>query len=329
MLSRVAENLYWIGRYVERAENVCRIVEVNGYLLLDLPHGIAPGWRPLVAITGGEAQFDEQYDEYSERNVVRFLLQDADNPGSMIASLAAARENARTVRDYLPREAWQLLNKLYLYARENAARGFAKRNRGEYLLRIRRDAQSLTGLILGSMNQDAGRHFMMLGQAIERADMSTRIIDVRSASLLPSDTTDLMPFENIQWVSVLKSLTAYQMYRRKMQVRVQRYDALQFLLMDDEFPRSVYFCLLSASNELEALPECDAAMHKVSRLMRALQGAPVSSLINDQTALNAFMDELQRMLAEVHDQVVRTYFLREESVARDEESEQSLLLLDP
>ena len=309
MLSRVAENLYWIGRYVERAENVCRIVEVNGYLLLDLPRGIAPGWQPLVAIIGGSKQFESSYDEYSERNVVRFLLTDANNPGSMISSLELARENARTVRDYLPREAWQLINETYLYAKESANSGLAKRTRADYLQRISRDAQALYGMILGSMNQDAGRHFMLLGQSIERADMTTRIIDVRSATLLTQGATDLLPFENIQWIGVLKSLTAYQMYRRKMQVRVRRADALRFLLMDDEFPRSVYYCVDCAASELAELPDSAPARRRLSKLKRTLRAAPVVALVEDQGALNEFLDALQLALGEVDALVRRTYFL--------------------
>lgn len=314
---------------MERAENLCRIVEVNGNLLLDLPRGIAPGWRPLVAIVGATEQFEESYDEYTERNVVRFLLTDAGNTGSMISSLEVARENARTVRDYLPREVWQLINGTYLYAGERAASGLAKRTRNAYLQRISRDAHAFNGLILGSMNQDAGRRFILIGQAIERADMTTRIIDVRSATLLPHESSDLLPFENIQWISVLKSLTAYQMYRRKMQVRVRRADALRFLLMDDEFPRSVYYCVEAAARELEALPDSEPVRHKLSRLMRTLQSAPVESLVEEQAALNGFIDELQLALAEADALVRRTYFLLETGSSDAAPSDDERLLMDP
>ena len=123
MLSRVAESLYWMGRYAERAENVARLTNVNANLLLDLPRGIAPGWAPLVAIMGGQADYDARYTDYEERNVVRFLLMDSDNPSSVLSSLAQARENARTVRDIMPREAWELINELHHYAREHASSG--------------------------------------------------------------------------------------------------------------------------------------------------------------------------------------------------------------
>jgi uncharacterized alpha-E superfamily protein len=123
MLSRVAENIYWLARYVERAENTARIVTVNANLLLDLPKGIAPGWRPLIDITGANALFEEHYKDYGERQVVRFLLGDERYPGSILSALGAARENCRTIRDVVPREAWEQINELYLFAREELAKG--------------------------------------------------------------------------------------------------------------------------------------------------------------------------------------------------------------
>jgi uncharacterized alpha-E superfamily protein len=320
MLSRVAEQLYWIGRHLERAEDTVRVVEVNGHLLLDLPRGIAPGWRPLVAITGGEKLFEDNHDEYSERNVVRFLIGDPANPSSMISALANARENARTVRDYLPRDAWQLINELYLFARGNIASGLGKRSRTGFLQRITRDANALVGLTLGSMNHDAGLSFLALGRMVERADMTTRIIDVRSASLLPEMQGASRTFENIQWISVLKSLTAYQMYRRKMQVRVRRQDALRFLLADDEFPRSVYFCVNQVAGELSRLPRGEGVLLPIGRLLRTISGAPLAELVDDQSRLNTFIDELQKELAEVHVAIRRTYFLVDESVAAGPET---------
>jgi len=309
MLSRVAENLYWLGRYVERAENMGRIVEVNANLLLDLPRGIATGWEPLIAITGGREEFLARHDEYSERNVVRFLIGDADNPGSLVSSLSAARENARTMRDFLPREAWELINELYLYARDNLSAGLSRRGRYAYLKHVRREAQSLTGLLLGAMNHDAGQHFLAIGRSLERADMTTRIVDVRSASLLPEETSGLRPFENIQWMSVLKSLTAYQMYRRKMQVRVRRVDALRFLLLDDEFPRAFYQCVHVADGHVAALPRDDTPRRQLSRVMRLVQGLDIAALAESNEALHRHIDDLQIALGDVHHALQRTYFL--------------------
>ncbi|HYN76820.1 MAG TPA: alpha-E domain-containing protein, partial [Lamprocystis sp. (in: g-proteobacteria)] len=176
MLSRVAENIYWLGRYVERAENTARIVSVNANLLLDLPRGIAPGWAPLVYITGANAQFEEHYQDYSERHVVHFLLGDERNSGSTLYALGAARENCRTIRDFVPREAWESLNELYLYARDELARGTSKGGRHTYLKHIIQSAQGFNGLLSGTMLHDQGYEFLHLGRFLERADMTTRII---------------------------------------------------------------------------------------------------------------------------------------------------------
>src|SRR5690606_1028739 len=221
MLSRVAESIYWMARYLERAENTARMVMVNANLLLDLPKGAQPEWQPLVTITGATDQFEAKGRRYEERAVVMFLLGDRDYPGSVINSLRAARENARTIRDIMPREAWEQINELNIYARDHLDAGLSKRGRHLYLKRLILGVQTITGMFSGTMTKGQGYQFLVMGRSIERADMTTRIIDVRSADLL-EDSPDLRPFRTIQWVSVLKSLTAYQMYRQSRQARVTR-----------------------------------------------------------------------------------------------------------
>lgn len=313
MLSRVAENLYWLGRYMERAENTGRIINVNGNLLLDLPKGIAPGWQPIIEITGSGDLYRKSYNDFEERNVIKFLVGDPQNPGSIISSLSMARENARTIRDIIPRESWELINELYLHARENVQSGLAKRGRYDYLKRVIRGAQTFVGLSDGAMSADAGHEFLCLGRIVERADMTTRIIDVRSASLIPEETSGLLPFENIQWISVLKSLTAYQMYRQHVQARVRRAEALRFLLLNDAFPRSVLRCVVLADESLEELPRSDAPRNAVARLKKTVKGGNIAKMAESNSALHAFIDDLQIELGRVNNEIARTYFHIEES----------------
>jgi len=308
MLSRVAENLYWLGRYMERAENTGRIVNVNGNLLLDLPKGIAAGWQPLIEITGSGETYRESHHDFEERNVVRFLLGDNQNPGSIISSLSMARENARTIRDIIPRETWELINELYIYARDNLQSGLSKRGRYEYLKRIMRASQTFVGLSSGAMSADAGHEFLCIGRMLERADMTTRIIDVRSASLIPAETSGLLPFENIQWISVLKSLTAYQMYRQHVQARVRRADALRFLLLDDDFPRSVYRCVALVDESLQELPRSKAPRSAVKGMEKAVKSGDIAKMAESNSALHAFIDRLQVSLGQIHNEIARTYF---------------------
>lgn len=306
MLSRVAENIYWLSRYVERAENTARIVSVNANLLLDLPRGIAPGWRPLIDITGANALFEEHYKDYGERQVVRFLIGDERNAGSILSALGAARENCRTIRDFVPRESWELLNELYLHARDDLSKGLTKGGRHAYLKRLVQGVQTMTGMLSGTMLHDQGYDFLHLGRFIERADMTTRLIDVRSANLLPEETTELRPFETIQWISVLKSLTGYQAYRRSEQVRVQRDPVLRFLLQHPAFPRSVGYCLESLRKSLEKLPRNESTLRVTGRLKRTLEGVAPERL--DQHRLHAFLDEFQIGIGELHGEIARTWF---------------------
>lgn len=315
MLSRVAEQLYWLGRYVERAENTARLVKVNGNLVLDLPRAVTQAWEPLIGITGSGAAYRQRYADFEERNVVRFLIGDTQNPGSILSSLSAARENTRTIRDILPRESWELVNELYLHAKEGLGAGLSKRGRFEYLDRVILGAQTFVGMVQGTMNHNAGYDFLRIGRIIEQADMTTRIIDVRSADLLPDESSGLLPFENIQWISVLKSLSGYQMYRQKMQSRVRRADVLRFLLQDDEFPRAFYRCVTVLGDSVRQLPRAEAVQRSLARLQRAAQGADIVRLAESHGALHAFVDELQIGLAPVHDEIARTWFLPEASAA--------------
>jgi uncharacterized alpha-E superfamily protein len=306
MLSRVAENIYWVGRYIERAEDTARIVMVNANLLMDLPKGIAPGWRPLVDITGANDLFEELHKDYTERQVLRFLLGDERHPGSILSALTAAREACRTIRDVVPREAWEQLNELYLFARDGLQSGLTKRGRHPYLKHMIMGAQAITGLLAGTMLHDQAYHFMRIGRNLERADMTTRIIDVRSADLLPAEASELRPFDNIQWVSVLKSMTAYQMYRRSQQLRVQRGPVLRFLFQSLEFPRAVNHCVEAVRSCLEPLPRNEAALRVVGRLKRNLLNTEVGEL--SQGELHAFVDQLQLDIGDLHAEIARTWF---------------------
>ncbi len=308
MLSRVAENMYWMARYVERAEDTARLVTVNANLLLDLPRGIAPGWRPMVDICGANAQFEERYGEYSERHVLRFLLGDTDNPGSVLSALTAARESCRTIRDAVPREGWEQINELYLFAKDNLAAGITKGGRHTYLKRIVVGAQTITGLLAGTMSHDLGYDFIRIGRNLERADMTSRIIDVRSADLLQT-TSDLRPFDTIQWVSVLKSLTGYQMYRRSMQVAVSRAQVLKFLFQGRDFPRAFLHCVDAVEVSIAPLPKPDAPLRVVARVKRTVQETDVGQL--ELAALHQFVDDLQLGLTELHTELAGAYFLPE------------------
>lgn len=309
MLSRLAENLYWHGRYLERAEDLARLINVNANLHLDLPGQLTPAWEPLMRIIGNPELFDELYEDKSERNVVRYLLADERNPGSLRATLEFARENLRSARDLLPREVWEQMNALYLKGQDELPANLSKRRRHEFLREMILDCQQVAGTLLGTMSQDDAYTFILIGRYLERADMTTRILDVRSTDLLPHDLEDLPPYESIQWMSVLKSLTAYQMYRRHVRMRVTGSDVLRFLLRNDEFPRSVMFCMGALEALISDLPgEDDQALRSVTRLQRILNETKLLKLRGQP--LSKLMDQLQIETASIDEAIRHTWFMR-------------------
>jgi uncharacterized alpha-E superfamily protein len=322
MLSRVAQHVYWMARYIERAEDTARLISVNANLLLDLPRTTDFGWEPLIFITAREALFYENYAQPDELSAIKFLLSDRENPGSILSSLSFARENLRTTRDVVPREAWEQVNDLYLYVRDHLEMGMSRRGRYEFLKRITQGAQQVTGLLSGTMTHSAAYNFVRMGRNLERADMTTRILDVRSANLLISQSQnqfqenqeqtqeqilqELNPFENIQWMSVLKSLGAYQMYRQQVRLRVRGPDVLKFLLQDPQFPRTVYHCLSVLESCLGKLQRNAATLDSIADLKQRLTKANVPELARE--GLHEFIDNLQIGLGHIHEQISATYF---------------------
>jgi uncharacterized alpha-E superfamily protein len=306
MLSRVAETIYWIGRYQERAENTARLITVNTNLLLDLPPQVAPGWDALISLLGCNTEYVERHPEFTERRVANFLISDESNPSSIISILSSLRENARTIREILPREAWEEINSYYQSALDNKQSSFSRQGRHRYLEQIIANSQMLTGLLAGSMSHDTAYHFLNLGRKLERADMTTRIIDVRCENPIPDDAPELTPFEDILWMSMLKSLSAYQMYRQHMQVRIRRNDVLKFLFQTETFPRSLSYCLENIAFNLSQLPKNQAPVRILRKIERKVEGMPLDTM--DNQYLHDFIDEMQIMLAQLHEKIVTTYF---------------------
>jgi len=313
LLSSVAEHIYWMSRYIERAENTARIILVHNNLMLDMPRRIAIGWDPLVYIMGSMDDFCERYEDASERNVVRFLVSDKNNTSCIICSLGQARENLRTIRAIVPRAAWEALNALYEFTRENATSGTNRRGRYAYMKRVVDSCQLLAGKLSGTMSHDMAYEFLRIGRFMERADMTSRVIDVRATNLLPKQTDELKPFDDIQWKSVLDLLMAFQMYRRRVHVGIRGREALRFLLQEEEFPRSIHFCLAEVGHCLRRLPGNESVLRVLGRAQRMAQEFKVGESVT--AGLNDFIDELQLVHTELHEQLVATYFEVPQEVA--------------
>lgn len=301
MLSRVAERVYWLGRYLERAENTARLIDVYGGLLLDLPASAGLNWRIVTEIIDGPGHAHGG----GAADTLDYLLSDAANPGSLVVSLSMARENARTTRDILPAEAWRAINELYLAGRDGLGPARAARQRHQVMAEIVERVQGLTGLLDGTMSHGDAYQFVRLGRNLERGDMTTRIIDV-AAALLMVRRDELAELDNTLWMAVLRCASGYQMYRQHVRRRIVATDVIGFLLKDEDFPRSVRHCLAEAGRSLARLPRAEAVLPRVRRTVARLDGlAPVAL---DEAGVHALIDELQVEIAAVSEAVAAHWF---------------------
>jgi len=252
MLSRVADSIYWMSRYVERAENVARFIDVNLQLVLDSAPDQPQQWQPLVNVTGDEAEFAKRYGAATQDNVLEFLTFDPQNPNSILSCLKAARENARGVREVISSAMWQQLNKFYLMVKVAAASPIDLDQATEFFHQVILSSQLFTGITDASMTHGSGWHFSQIGRMLERADKVSRILDMKYYILLRSPEDVGTSYDHIQWGAVLRSASAFEMYCKR-HGRISPRGVVEFLMLDREFPRSVQFCLRSARDSLHFL----------------------------------------------------------------------------
>ena len=302
MLARVVESLYWMARYLERAEDTARLINATTMMQMDMPLSARLGWEDLLKVVGLDEAFHALYDEATEKAVMSFLIQDERNPSSIFACVRHARENTRTFREVLPRESWEWVNELYLYTSTHVASALDRRKRLEVLTEIIRRRQAVVGLLAGTMSRDEAFQFMQLGRNIERADMTSRVVDVGYAINLPHQDSQ---YFDLVWMSVLQGLSAHQMYLRHVDVHARGHKVLAFLLNDLQFPRSVRYCLHEIQFALGELPG--------NAPMRCLQG--MLSLVDEAdyrklsvSGLHEFCDDLQGQLADLNEVVGQTFF---------------------
>ncbi len=304
LLSRVAERIYWTARYLERAETTSRLARVYGNLQLDLPRQAGLGWDALTEITGGAALYRELYPNPGVDTAERFFVADRSNPSSVRSSLRFARESIRTTRDVVPSEAWRSVNELYMYVGQELDADTSHRRRYGIHSRVVEGCQQIGGLLADTMSHDSGYQFFRVGRGIERADMTTRIIDVAAATLLNRE--DLARFDNTVWMAVLQSLSAYQMYRQKVRRRIHGPDVIAYLLKDEQFPRAIAFSLRELGAALAMLPRNGEPLKKLGDLRRMLARPKLLTL--DLADLHQWIDDAQLALGELHGLVHATWF---------------------
>lgn len=321
LLSRVAESVYWAGRYLERVESTARLVKVHSELVLDLPEIAGFGWSPLLAVTGSRVVFDEHYDgDHIEEDVIRFLTVDPNSTTSILSSITSARYNFRVSRNVLPASAWEQLNQLFLWVVQSRTLSVDRRSRVGFMDRVIRDCYVLRGLLAGTMSHDEAYSFWEIGSQVERADMTTRVIDVQAGVLMGDNTTSatsLDTYADLTWTSVLRSLSAQQMFQRSARNGVSAPEALKFLLNDAQFPRSIEHCLIQISRSLLELPRFDAAMVSCANLQKQLSESVFANA--EARTLHDCMDQLQIGIGDLHAAIADTYFVRSAPVGVSDE----------
>jgi uncharacterized alpha-E superfamily protein len=309
MLARVADSIYWMSRYVERAENVARFIEVNLNLMLDLPVGSTQQWQPLVDTTGDAGEFKRRYGDASQSNVIQFLTFDLDNQNSIRSCLRAARENARSVREVISSEMWEQLNEFYLMV--NAADAGSRTDPQELFGSVRMSGHLFTGVTNATMTHNEGWHFCRLGRMLERADKTSRILDVKYFLLLPTAADVGTTSDDIQWAAVLRSASAFEMYR-KAHGRIAPERIVEFLLLDREFPRAIQHCVVQAREAVHLVSGTPAGIfrHPVERLLGELCSelayARIEAIIS--AGLHEYLDRLQTRMNQVGNGISEAFF---------------------
>ena len=311
LLSRVAESVYWMSRYIERAENVARFVDVNLNLMLDAPQSAAQQWAPLIETSGDRVVFAERFGEPSRDNVIHFLTFDSENPNSILSCVRAARENARTVRDTISSEMWEQANKLYLFVNDAVRDGAAERSLPDFYSRLKMGCHLFQGITDSTMSHNEAWRFIRLARKLERADKTTRILDVKYFVLLPSAADVGSAIDDVQWAAVLKSVSGFEMYRKRFG-RIAPKRVAEFLLLDPEFPRSVRYCVKNAADALSAITGTprgsfrNAAEQMLGQLNGELDFTGAGEII--KSGLHEFLDETQTKLNTIDDSIFQTFF---------------------
>jgi uncharacterized alpha-E superfamily protein len=310
LLSRVADSVYWLSRYVERAENIARYIGVNLNLQLDLPLTPAQQWQPLVATTGDAQAFAKKYGDAKQDNVIEFLAYDDENPSSIVSCLRAARENARSVRETISPEMWAQINSMYLHIQAHDSIPQPERLLDSFR-EIRLGCHLFQGITDATMSHNEAWHFLRVGRKLERADKTSRILDVKYFLLLPSLKDVGTPYDDIHWSAVLKSVSGFEMYRKKYG-RITPRNVVEFLVMDREFPRAIQYCISEANESLHKITgtPIDAFRFRSEQLMGMLESELNYAGVDDilVNGLHEYLDMLQDKMNGV-DNALRVDFL--------------------
>lgn len=306
MLSRVAERVYWMARYLERTENAARLINVHTSMLMDLPGRMEINWFTLVRLFNLDKAFQEKYQWATEDNIMYFLITDRENPSSLVSSLSHVRENVRTSLDLLPEETWEQVNQANILM-GSVLESLGNRHARQTLLRtLLKHCQCIRGVIDSHMSRDHTFDFMQVGKHLERADMTSRILEMASLLLSEQRSENVRKYESILWTNMLQALSARQMYQQHVQPRVTGQKVLEFLVLDKDFPRSLYYSLVDIGNYLSNLPEPELPLVMQQRVLEYMAKQDFS--VQPKAQMHNLMDYLQAELGLLHAEIAKTWF---------------------
>ncbi|WP_165856801.1 alpha-E domain-containing protein [Marinobacter sp. JSM 1782161] len=297
MLARVAENVYWMGRYLERIDDTARLLNATTHMLIDSPEDTRFSWPVLIDVLGEDAKGFIQEGSSSELGVMHYLIAAEDSSASLRHSCAQMRTNARCVREVIPRDFWEEINSLHLFVQSECKVASSRAQRYRMMAQVIRRCQTVVGVTDGTMLRDDTYRLFNIGRHLERADMTTRIMDVLVLQqLTPSD--DLQGRRHFQWSSLLNALGASESYRRYYAEEEGTTDVSEFLLTFGAFPRSVAYCLNKIEWEVQTLPHADAVLKALASLRKALDSEPLHTLSTLQ--MHELIDNVQAGLITLH-----------------------------
>ncbi|HEY9629731.1 MAG TPA: alpha-E domain-containing protein [Coleofasciculaceae cyanobacterium] len=315
MLSRVANSIYWLNRYVERAENIARFVDVNLNLLLDSPTVMTQQWEPLVATTGDRPLFKSRYGEATADSVIQFLTFDQEYPNSILSCLTAARENARSVREIISSEMWEQVNLFYLMVKEASQQQHLTLTQlPSFFAEVKTASHLFAGVMDATMSHNEGWNFGRVGRLLERADKTARILDVKYFILLPSPSDVGTALDELQWIALLKSASGYEMYRKRQRL-ISPEGIANYLILDREFPRSIAYCLLQAERAMHEISSTtlgswnNSAERSLGKVRSELDFITIEEIV--QQGLHEFLDHIQTQLNCVGASIFETFFALE------------------
>mgnify|MGYP001816081659 FL=1 len=285
MLGRTAGGLYWMFRYLERSENTARLIEAGLRIALTRSADVNEEWASVVTTASQRDAYLQRYDSFEAATAIDFLLRDRSNPSSVRSVVDAARASAREVRTALTREVWEATNSTWMSVRDALARPVPQRELPRVLGLIRQESAIVRGAVLGTMMRNDIYDFARLGTFIERADNTARILDVKYYVLLPSPFHVGSSLDNVQWETILRSVSAQRAYRWQNPGQVDPMGIAEFLILDPRMPRSLAFCYRKIDDNLGYLAADYGQHHHCHELSHNLRlrlsGRPIASIFDD------------------------------------------------